>query len=193
MVLKVAGLGGSMREDSTSLLALKIALEGAEKSRASTELHGDGIPVAARSMCERVFSAAGLIWSSPLYQGTVSGAFKNAIDWLQLLADRDPAFLTDKVVGLISTAGGVQGLQSINTMEYSVRALRGWAVPLVVPIPQSWQAFDEQGRPRDKGIETQLHTLGKEVARVAERMSRRQVADPSAECAEAAARAAAVS
>jgi hypothetical protein len=29
--------------------------------------------------------------------------------------------LTDKVVGLISTAGGVQGLQAVNTMEFVVR------------------------------------------------------------------------
>ena len=61
-----------------------------------------------------------MIWASLLYHGTVSGAFKNALDWLDLLNDREPPFLTDKVVGLISTAGGVQGLQAINTMEFVV-------------------------------------------------------------------------
>jgi NAD(P)H-dependent FMN reductase len=33
-----------------------------------------------------------------LYQGTISGAFKNALDWLHLLGDRDPPFLHDKVI-----------------------------------------------------------------------------------------------
>lgn len=206
--LRTVGLGGSLRPGSTSLLALRVALAGAEGSGAATELLDlreldlpmfapdlldDNVPEAARTMCEATYAAQGLIWASPLYQGTVSGAFKNAIDWLQLLADRDPAFLTDKVIGLISTAGGVQGLQAINTMEYSVRALRGWAVPLVVPVPQSWQVFDDRGRPRDQGVEKQLFTLGKEVVRVADLMNRKQVADPGAECAEAAARAAAAS
>jgi len=66
-----------------------------------------------------------MLWSSPLYHGTISGSFKNALDWLQLLGDRQPAYLTDKVIGLISTAGGTQGLQAVNTMEFIVRALRG--------------------------------------------------------------------
>jgi FMN reductase len=47
-----------------------------------------------------------LVWSSPLNHGTVSGAFKNALDWLQLLGDHEPPYLTDKVIGLVSTAGG---------------------------------------------------------------------------------------
>ncbi|MEU6574872.1 NAD(P)H-dependent oxidoreductase [Streptomyces sp. NPDC046805] len=30
------------------------------------------------------------MWSSPTYHGSVSGASKNAVDWLALLADHDP-------------------------------------------------------------------------------------------------------
>jgi len=84
---------------------------------------------------------------------------------LQLLGDRKPPYLTDKVVGLISAAGGVQGLQAVNTMEFVVRALRGWAVPLVIPIAQAWKAFDEQGTPHDSQLTEQLQALGREVAR----------------------------
>lgn len=32
-----------------------------------------------------------------MYHGTISGAFKNALDWLYLLADRDPPYLTGEV------------------------------------------------------------------------------------------------
>ena len=53
-----------------------------------------------------------------------SGSFKNALDWLKLLGDRNPPYLTDKVVGLISTAGGMQGLQAVNTMVCSSSAQR---------------------------------------------------------------------
>ncbi len=68
-----------------------------------------------------------------MYHGSVSGSFKNALDWLELLADRDPPYFTNKVVGLISTAGGIQGLQAVNTMEFCVRALRGWRCPWWCP------------------------------------------------------------
>ena len=60
-----------------------------------------------------------------MYHGTVSGSFKNALDWLQLLSDSDPPYLTNKVVGLVSTAGGVQGLR---------QSQRSWKSPLT-PAP----------------------------------------------------------
>lgn len=178
--LTIVGLGGSLCKRSTSLAALKIALEGAVDAEAQTELldirtlslpmYNPEItnpPESVINLCETLYAADGLVWSSPMYNGTISGSFKNALDWLHLLGDRNPPYLTDKVVGLISTAGGVQGLQAINTMEFIVRALRGWAVPLVMPIPQAWKAFDREGKPQDKGLIEQLHALGREVARAA--------------------------
>ena len=110
------------------------------------------VPASVHRLCDAVHGAAGLLWSSPLYHGTISGSFKNALDWFQLLSDRKPAYLTDKVVGLISTAGGTQGLQAVNTMEFVVRSLRGWAVPLVIPIPQAWARLRPRGDSRRKGL-----------------------------------------
>jgi FMN reductase len=123
----------------------------------------------AAKLIESCYTADGLLWSSPMYQGTISGAFKNALDWLHALGDREPPFLHDKVIGLISAAGGTQGLQAINTMEFAVRALRGWAVPYVVPVAAAARVFDEEGRILDQAIELQLKTLGSEVVRVAKR------------------------
>ncbi|MGH3119032.1 MAG: hypothetical protein ACRDQ2_18345 [Gaiellales bacterium] len=51
-----------------------------------------------------------------------------------------------QVIGLISTAGGTQRLQAINTMEFSVRSLRGWAVPYVVPVASPARAFTSTGK-----------------------------------------------
>jgi FMN reductase len=165
----IVGLGGSLAPHSTSLSALRVALEGARDYGTDVRLFDlreldlpmfapdtDPTPAAARELCDAVYAAQGMLWSSPLYHGTISGAFKNALDWLQLLGDRNPPYLTDKVIGLISTAGGTHGLQAVNTMEFVVRALRGWAVPLVLPIPQAWQVFKD-GR-----------VLGRELARAAQ-------------------------
>jgi FMN reductase len=196
--VKVAGLGGSLAVPSNSLAALKIALEGAEQAGAETQLFdvralnlpmyapgATAVPDSVLRLCDAVHEAEGLLWSSPLYHGTISGSFKNALDWLQLLSDRQPPYLTDKVVGLISTAGGSQGLQAVNTMEFVVRALRGWAVPLVIPIPQAWRVFDPEGRTRDSQLAEQLRTLGREVARVAGQFARREITIPEAAKAEA--------
>jgi FMN reductase len=126
-----------------------------------------------------------------MYQGTISGAFKNALDWLHVLGQRDPPYLHDKVIGLISAAGGTQGLQAINTMEFSVRALRGWAVPYVVPVAAAARVFDGEGRIHDEGVARQLETLGAEVVRVAERFTSDDALHRLSECDDAAERVAA--
>jgi FMN reductase len=176
--LTVVGLEGSLAEKSNSRAALEIALEGAAEAEAQTELLDirslalpfynpeiDSPPDSDMRLCDAVCAADGLIWTSPMYQGTISGSFKNVLDWLHLHGDRNPPFPTDKEVGLISTAGGVQGLQAVNTMEFIVCALHGWAVPLVMPIAQVWKAFDRTGAPQDSRLTEQLHALGREVAR----------------------------
>lgn len=196
--IKVVGLGGSLAEHSNSLAALKIALEGAREAGASVALLDirelnlpmyapdlKEVPEAVEKLCSTVHEANGLLWSSPLYHGTISGSFKNALDWLQLLSKREPAYLTDKVVGLISTAGGTQGLQAVNTMEFVVRALRGWAVPLVIPIPQAWRLFDREGHLQDDKVTEQLHALGHEVTRAARHFSAKVLTTPEVERAEA--------
>ena len=183
--LKVVGIGGSLAKNSTSLAALRIALDGAAAAGAETKLFDVRtldlpfyspdieVPDAARTFAEEVHSADALIWASPLYHGTVSGSFKNALDWLQLLSNREPAFLTDKVTGLVSTAGGVHGVQAINTMEFVVRALRAVAVSRVVAVPQAWKAFDDKGKPVDAAIDKQLRGLGAEVVRVTQKIKSR--------------------
>jgi FMN reductase len=176
----IVGLGGSLGQPSRSLAALQVALEGAVAEGAETRqfavseldfpMYRPGrrdVPLAVQEFCDAVYHADGMIWSSPLYHGTISGSFKNVLDWLQLLGDRDPPYLTNKVIGLVSTAGGMQGLQAVNTMEFIVRALRGWAVPLVVPVAQAWKVFDDDGEPHDARTEEQLRALGMEVAHAA--------------------------
>jgi FMN reductase len=127
-----------------------------------------------------------MLWSSPLYQGTISGALKNALDWLRLLQHREPPFLHDKVVGLISAAGGTQGLQAINTMEFATRALRAWAVPYVVPVASAARVFDEAGTIQDRSVESQLRMLGSEVVRVSERFAADDSLHRASECQRAA-------
>ena len=81
-LIKVIGLGGSLAPKSTSLTALKIALEGAEEAGAQTKMFDIGtlklpmyipgardVPEQARILSEAVYEAAGLLWSSPMYQG----------------------------------------------------------------------------------------------------------------------------
>lgn len=199
--LKVVGLGGSLPA-SRSRAALAVALEGASAAGAAVELldlrqlslpmYSPDLeaspPTVVGTLIETCYEADGMLWSSPMYNGSVSGSFKNAIDWLHMLGSREPPYLHDQVIGLISAAGGTQGLQVVNTMEFSVRSLRGWAVPYVVPVPQATRVFDESGAVRDDLVEQQLRLLGEEVVRVAERFARNPALHRQGECDDAAER-----
>ena len=198
--LKVVGLGGSLREASRSRAALEVALEGAAAAGAGVELldlrevelpmfspdlEADP-PAVVGTLLNTCYEADGMLWSSPMYNGSVSGSFKNAIDWLHMLGSREPPYLHDEVIGLISAAGGTQGLQVVNTMEFSVRSLRGWAVPYVVPVSQATRVFAESGTVQDEVVEQQLWLLGEEVVRVAERFARDPALYRQGECDDAA-------
>ncbi len=78
--VRVAGIGGSLAHTSSSLAALRVALEGARHAGAVTELLDirqlnlpmydpteQPPPESVRRFCEVVANAQGLIWSSPLY------------------------------------------------------------------------------------------------------------------------------
>jgi NAD(P)H-dependent FMN reductase len=107
--LRIVGLGGSLAARSRSRTALETALAGAFEANAETELldireldlplyNPDAEPSAnALAMVEKLESADGLLWSSPLYQGSVAGSFKNALDWLHLPSGS--RYLTDKAIG----------------------------------------------------------------------------------------------
>lgn len=177
--VRIVGLGGSLKEGSVSLYALERALLGAQEEGAEVELldlrlldlplylpgeTGSDHPSVGR-LVSAVLSADGLIWCSPVYHGSVSGSFKNALDWLELLSKEDPPYLTNKVVGLLATAGGIQGLQAVNTMEFVVRSLRGFTLPLTAPI-------DRAKLPLPDATLALLLKIGVEVKRAAEKLAR---------------------
>jgi FMN reductase len=176
----VLGFGGTTSPTSSTLTALRVVLASAEARGAKVELlHAGelalpmyewGVPPneSVARFVEATARADALVWSSPLYHGTISGLFKNAIDWLELLASRAPAYLTDKPVGLVSVSGGSQSLSAITTMEQIVRSLRGWTVPLVVPVHRAGEVFSKDGAVLDERVRGQLEQLGREVVRAAE-------------------------
>ena len=100
----------------------------------------------------------------------MSGALKNAIDWLQLLANNDPLFLTDKPVGLISVAGGSNVSRRSTPWSSQCGRYGGLALPLVAPISHARRAFDHDGRLREPELQRQLGAVAQAVAAAAERL-----------------------
>ena len=89
--MSAVGMDGSLAASSASLTALTVAVDGAREYGAEVKVfnlrelnlpmyspEAEAAPRAAIELCDAVHAAQGLMWSSPLYHGNVSGAFKNA-------------------------------------------------------------------------------------------------------------------
>jgi NAD(P)H-dependent FMN reductase len=98
--------------------------------------------------------ARAYVWCTPSYHYSISGAFKNMLDFIELMENDDPPYLGGKLVGLISASSGpIAAIHAIGAMEQIVHALRGYVVPATAPIGPIERAVD-----RAKGIITEERT-----------------------------------
>jgi len=184
--LKVVGIGGTLRENSTSLGALRRSLAAAEEAGAEVELldlkelrlpmYEPGKPLdeygeSVRRLIEATREADALLVSTAAYHGTLAGVTKNALDFVQFLSNEEPAYLDGKAVGLISTAGGEQAAANANAaMVNVVHSLRGIVAPLMVGVTKAWQHTDDGGDITDDNYGRRLDSLGELVVDLAEKI-----------------------
>jgi FMN reductase len=181
----ILGLGGSLRDGSSTTQALRIALAGAEAAGAATRLIDlaeyplprfdgtytlDGYTASEREavmgLLEMVERADGLILASPTYHNTISSALKNALELLEVFNEDGPGRFAGKVVGLVTAQGGTSGTgnNTLTTMLLAARAMHAWVAPTMVDVMGSRSAFDG-GVAINPGIDARLRSLGTEVAR----------------------------
>lgn len=95
--------------------------------------HAD-VPDSVSAMNQQFRRADAHIWLTPLYHGSMTGAMKNCLDWLEISAKETCPYLTNKVIGLVCWADGAQAMQGINAMDAVAKALRAWVLPYSIPI-----------------------------------------------------------
>jgi FMN reductase len=175
--LRVIAICGSLRSGSTTLMALRVALRGAEALGAETQvidlrdydlIFCDGkrneldYPEGVINLRRAVQAAQGIIWGTPEYHGGPSGVLKNALD---LMGFHE---FQGKVIGLVGTSGGEMGAtNALNSLRTVGRSLRAWVIPQQVSIPRAWGAFDATGQPKSPELEKRLLEVGEGVTRLA--------------------------
>lgn len=184
--LKVVGVGGTLREGSTSLGALRRSLAASGESGAEVELldlnelklpmyeprkplaeYGDDVG----RLVDALRGADALLVSTAAYHGTLAGVTKNALDYVQFLGKEEHPYFDGKVVGLITTAGGEQAAANANAaMVHVVHALRGIVAPLMVGVTKARQRTDDTGEITDGTYGRRLDDLGRLVVDLAQKV-----------------------
>jgi NAD(P)H-dependent FMN reductase len=136
--INILGVAGSMRSNSYSTKALKMALELAKKRGAEVrllELSKTALPLynpsaPASEQVEEAAKAVGwadaFILASPDYHGSISGTLKNFLDYFY-------EEFAGKLFGYI-VASHEKGLTVMEQMRTAVRQCYGWSMPYGVSI-----------------------------------------------------------
>ncbi len=170
----IVGICGSLSADSTTRRALQLALDSAERAGGETillDLRELQLPFAssdwnpnewpdAEKLLTAIRGADGLLWATPEYHGSYSGALKNALD-LASIADFE-----GKVVALLGVAAGQIGaIQALSHLRGIARQLHLWAIPSQLSIAKSYGAFDENGQLKDEKLAQSLEKMSAELVK----------------------------
>lgn len=159
-MVKIVGIAGSLRTDSYSQLALRLAAQRVSALGAEVEIldlremnlpfcdGGDEYPdyPDVEKLRKAFHDADGLILVTPEYHGSISGVLKNALDLMSF--DQ----LAGKVAGMISILGGQSNSNALNNLRVIMRWVHGWVIPEQIAIGQAWKAFDQDGKLLDEKL-----------------------------------------
>ncbi|MDF5715595.1 MAG: NAD(P)H-dependent oxidoreductase [Rhizonema sp. NSF051] len=159
-MVKIVGIGGSLRSESYTQMALNIAAQRVEALGSEIEIldlrqlqlpfcdGGEEYPdyPDVQRLRDAVSGADGLILATPEYHGGVSGVLKNSLDLMSFTQ------LSDKVTGVISVLGGQPNSNALNELRLIMRWVHGWVIPEQIAIGQVWKAFSPEGKLLDEKL-----------------------------------------
>ncbi len=171
--------GGSLRAESFNQKLATIAAEAAREAGAEVTLislrdyrmplfdedleAAEGMPEAARKLKALFAKHAGLIIASPEYNSTITGALKNAIDWVSRATSPDEAplsVLKGKSAAILSASpGGYGGARSLAALRPFLENIQISVLPDQVSIPKAHEAFNVDGELTDSAQDAAVRSL----------------------------------
>ncbi|WP_436923993.1 NADPH-dependent FMN reductase [Halosimplex amylolyticum] len=168
----VVAVCGSLREESYTRKALRIALDAAEDAGASVDLvdlRTFDLPVFdpdaedagdAAELRDRIERADSIVLGTPVYHGSYSSVVKTALDYCGF--DE----FENTTIGLLCVAGGSFPVTSLDHLRSVCRSLNAWVVPHQVALPRARTKFDGDSL-REEGDRDRVRTLGRRVVEYA--------------------------
>ncbi len=181
---RILALGGSLRRDSFNQKLAAIALAGAREAGADTTLislrdfplplfdtdreAAEGMPEAAGKLKVLFREHHGLIIASPEYNSSITGALKNAIDWISRDEDEgEPplaAFRGKTAVLCSASPGALGGLRGLVHVRSILGNLGVVVLPNQVAVSRAHEAFADDGSLKDAQQVAKVKALGSALA-----------------------------
>jgi NAD(P)H-dependent FMN reductase len=113
-----------------------------------------GVPEGAAQLAEALQGADALVLCAPEYNGGISGALKNAIDWVSRLQPHPFARLNILLTG--ASPGGLGAVRGLWHTRVPLEALGAHVYPDMFGLGRATGAFGADGSLQDPGIQRQL-------------------------------------
>ena len=186
---RIAVLSGSLRKGSfntrlarfvASELELaggvvidEISLSGLDLPMFSEDLEAEGFPQSGIELKEKLIAADAVLIASPEYNGSFSGALKNAIDWASRPREGEAplACFKGKVCGLLAASpGAIGGLRGLRHVRQVLTQLQMIVVPQEFALGVAHEAFDEHGKVLDERSAGIALGVGKAVVEMSKKL-----------------------
>ena len=184
--IKIAVLSGSLRGESLNT-KLVTAVAGAIESQGGVEidlislnkldlpmydqdLEEKAFPDSVLELKKRLIAADAVLISSPEYNGSISGALKNAIDWASRpRPDEEPlACYKGKACGLLAASpGAIGGLRGIRHVRQILTQLQMVVIPQEFALGKAHEAFGDQGQIKEESTRNMANNVGQSLVKMA--------------------------
>ncbi|MHA7813135.1 MAG: NADPH-dependent FMN reductase [Phycisphaerales bacterium] len=177
--IKVALLSGSLRGESLNTkLVLSVAGEiekqgGVEIDLISLnkldlpiydqDIEDKEFPASAIELKKRLIDADAFLIGSPEYNGSISAALKNAIDWASRpRPDEEPLeCFKGKGCGLLAASpGAIGGLRGLRHVRQILTQIQMVVVPQEFALGKAHEAFDDNGQIKDGNARKMANNVG---------------------------------
>ncbi len=116
-----------------------------------------GLPESVQKLSQKISSADAVIFSTPEYNGSIPGTFKNAIDWV---SRSTPQPWSGKQILLLGASPGALGaVRGLWHSRVPLEALGAFVYPEMFGLPQAAAAFDSTDVLKDSATIDRLKKL----------------------------------
>lgn len=111
-----------------------------------------------------------LVFASPEYNGSFSGALKNTLDYFY------PEYGKKPIGVMMVAAGGMGGINASHDVQKYILGLGGYPMPYKLLVGQVYKAFDENGAPIETRLADSFQKFAEELVWLTEAISRQKEA-----------------
>lgn len=161
--------------DTTDAELVDISLAELDLPMFSEDLEAVEFPSSALKLKSLMASCDTILVASPEYNGSLSGALKNAIDWASRpREDEEPlACFKGKTAGLLSASpGAIGGLRGLRHVRQILTQLQMYVSPVEFALGSAHAAFDEHGDLIDERAAASAQRVGEDMIKLCKALHR---------------------